>query len=207
MRTRMRPDERKTMLLDAAALVFGKRGFEATRMEDVAAEAGVAKGLLYRHFASKDALFEALLDRKGDEFASALGGALVTATVAEPLALLRRGFELWVDQVNTPAGRFNFADPGRHDAYAGLRNRIRSEIVAVMDAAGSLVDPDRRWILAAAVQGAAESMVLVWAESPGDISQAELVDILTRFCWQGLSGIQSAVHAGGIDQTSRGSST
>jgi len=48
-------------ILDAAASVFARRGFNEARMDDVAEEAGVSKGGLYLHFPSKDALFDGLV--------------------------------------------------------------------------------------------------------------------------------------------------
>src|SRR5262249_30195989 len=49
---------RRQAILDAALDVFAERGFEAARLEDVAARAGVAKGTLYLYFDDKEALFE-----------------------------------------------------------------------------------------------------------------------------------------------------
>src|SRR5262245_18811860 len=48
-------------ILDAALAVFAERGYEAARLDDVAAKAGVAKGTLYLYFKDKEALFEALV--------------------------------------------------------------------------------------------------------------------------------------------------
>jgi AcrR family transcriptional regulator len=48
-------------ILDAALDVFAQKGFAEARLEDVAARAGVAKGTIYLYFASKQALFEALV--------------------------------------------------------------------------------------------------------------------------------------------------
>lgn len=48
-------------LLDAALALFVEKGFAATRVEDVAARAGVAKGTLFLYFASKDELFKAVV--------------------------------------------------------------------------------------------------------------------------------------------------
>jgi AcrR family transcriptional regulator len=47
--------------LKAALKVFAAHGFEAARLDDVAARAGVAKGTLYLYFRDKEALFEALV--------------------------------------------------------------------------------------------------------------------------------------------------
>jgi AcrR family transcriptional regulator len=52
---------RRQAILDAALTVFAERGYEAARLEDVAAKAGVAKGTLYLYFKDKEALFEALV--------------------------------------------------------------------------------------------------------------------------------------------------
>lgn len=56
-----RKDARPQEILDAALGVFAKRGFAATRIEDIAAAAGVSKGVIYLYFDSKVALLEALI--------------------------------------------------------------------------------------------------------------------------------------------------
>lgn len=47
----------------AAITLFARRGFAATTMRDIAREAGISTGLIYRHYASKDDLFSALADQ------------------------------------------------------------------------------------------------------------------------------------------------
>jgi AcrR family transcriptional regulator len=58
---RAAPETRRQAILDAALTVFAERGFEAARLDDIAARAGIAKGTLYLYFADKEALFEALI--------------------------------------------------------------------------------------------------------------------------------------------------
>jgi len=58
---KVEPEARRQAILDAALCVFAERGFEAARLEDVAARAGVAKGTLYLYFRDKEALFEELV--------------------------------------------------------------------------------------------------------------------------------------------------
>jgi len=55
------PEARRQAILKAALSVFAAHGFEAARLDDVAARAGVAKGTLYLYFRDKQALFEALI--------------------------------------------------------------------------------------------------------------------------------------------------
>lgn len=56
---RMPADERRAQLLEAARRVFVRSGFAAARIRTISEEAGVNEALLYRHFASKEELFEA----------------------------------------------------------------------------------------------------------------------------------------------------
>jgi AcrR family transcriptional regulator len=59
-----------TIMLEARRL-FADRGFEATSIDDIAAAAGVAKGAVYHHFASKEALFQDVLDGVQADIAAA----------------------------------------------------------------------------------------------------------------------------------------
>ena len=52
--------DRRRELLDAAVRVFAEKGFHASRVGDIAEEAGVAHGLLYHYFESKDQVLEAV---------------------------------------------------------------------------------------------------------------------------------------------------
>lgn len=60
-RERRDPQQRRAEILAAAFACFSERGFAATRMEDVAARAGIAKGTVYLHFPDKEALFTELV--------------------------------------------------------------------------------------------------------------------------------------------------
>jgi AcrR family transcriptional regulator len=55
------PDEKRTLIFDAAREVIGRCGFDAAKMEDSAARAGVGKGTLYNLFDSKEDLFLSLV--------------------------------------------------------------------------------------------------------------------------------------------------
>ena len=60
-RWRRRKEARPEEILAAALESFAERGFAATRLEDVAARAGVSKGTLYLYFKSKEELFKAVV--------------------------------------------------------------------------------------------------------------------------------------------------
>ena len=60
-RWRRRKEARPDEILAAALASFTERGFAATRLEDVAARAGISKGTLYLYFRSKEELFKAVV--------------------------------------------------------------------------------------------------------------------------------------------------
>ncbi len=79
----MKPDGR-TKILDAALSVIRTKGFEATRVEDVCAAAGVSKGAFFHHFAGKEALAIAA----ADHWSAVTGGFFETAdfhALADPV--------------------------------------------------------------------------------------------------------------------------
>src|SRR3712207_5102113 len=86
--------ERRTRILDAAERCFVRAGFHRTTMQDVAAEAGMSPGNLYRYFKSKDMIVAGLAERDRTQMASEFT-ALESAEdfVAAFAELGRRHFE------------------------------------------------------------------------------------------------------------------
>ena len=72
----MAGEEKREQILQAAVRVFAAQGYESSRVGDVAKEAGVAYGLVYHYFGSKDAVLEAV-------FREAWGRLLAAVAVAE----------------------------------------------------------------------------------------------------------------------------
>jgi AcrR family transcriptional regulator len=58
-----RSERSRKQILDAALKLFSHRGYGATGVNDIAEEAGLSKGNIYHHFADKEAMFRALLER------------------------------------------------------------------------------------------------------------------------------------------------
>ncbi len=56
-------EERTAQIIAAAIAAFARLGFDKTRMDDIAREAGVSKGTLYLYFKSKDEIITAVLDQ------------------------------------------------------------------------------------------------------------------------------------------------
>jgi len=62
----MHGQDRRNQLLKVAVDVFARQGFGGTKTRDIAAAAGVSEAILFRHFASKEDLYHAILDAKED---------------------------------------------------------------------------------------------------------------------------------------------
>lgn len=95
---RRRKDERPSELTAAALELFVDRGFAATRLDDVAARAGVSKGTLYLYFESKEALFKAVIE---DAIVPLLAAAEDEIAIyqGESVDLLRRLLFGWWEQI------------------------------------------------------------------------------------------------------------
>ena len=70
----------KDSILDSAVKIFAQKGFELASVDDIAKQAGLAKGTLYYHFESKDELLFALIERGIDKFTGILRSNLDAGT-------------------------------------------------------------------------------------------------------------------------------
>jgi AcrR family transcriptional regulator len=66
------PEEKRRLILQAAVRVFARKGFHDSRVGDIAEEAGVAHGLLYHYFDSKDELLETIFHDTWTELLAAM---------------------------------------------------------------------------------------------------------------------------------------
>lgn len=96
-RAAARPDE----ILDAALDVFVAAGFDAARMDDIAAQAGISKAGVYLYFDSKQALLRALITREVAPIAAQIAG-LAEAGKADPEGALRAMAAAAMNRLNDP---------------------------------------------------------------------------------------------------------
>ncbi|MFH1278543.1 MAG: TetR/AcrR family transcriptional regulator [Candidatus Eisenbacteria bacterium] len=65
---RLPASERREQILETATRIFARKGFEGTTTKDLAKACGVSESALYKHFPSKEAIFENVLQRKIGSF-------------------------------------------------------------------------------------------------------------------------------------------
>src|SRR5258706_5012553 len=63
----MKGDKRREQILQTAVNLFSQRGSKGTTTKEIARAAGVSEAMVFRHFATKDELYGAILDNKGCE--------------------------------------------------------------------------------------------------------------------------------------------
>jgi AcrR family transcriptional regulator len=116
-RKRMTGKERREQLLNIGRRLFAERGFEGTSIEEIAAQAGVSKPVVYEHFGGKEGLYAVVVDREVERLltmTTALldGGHSRPKFEAAAVTLLRYindnadGFRILVRDSNPASGTF-----------------------------------------------------------------------------------------------------
>lgn len=96
-RAEARPDE----VLDAALVLFIERGFAATRVEDIATQAGLSKGAVYLYFPSKEAILEGLVKRAVLPVANSALGVIQSYT-GDPRPVIATALKLVAGRLSDP---------------------------------------------------------------------------------------------------------
>src|ERR1700759_4751989 len=120
-----RAAERRAAIVDAAMEEFVARGFAATRLDDIAKRAGVAKGTIYLHFKDKESMFEELIRTAIVPLVGRLTGPPpMGASIRETIERTARGFIEEI--VSTPRAdilRLIIAEGARFPAIADFYYR------------------------------------------------------------------------------------
>ena len=133
---RLAGPERRELVLRAGGAEFGRRGYDAARIEDIARAAGVTKPIVYRHFDSKKGLYLALLRKHETDLPTFVADAGATT----PGAIL----EVWLDYVrqNSHAWLMLFRDHSGDEEIQTVRAEVSVTARQVMSAFVASRRPD-----------------------------------------------------------------
>jgi len=127
--------DRREAILDAALDAFAKSGFHETSLDDVARTAGISKALIYEHFDSKQALFDALLETYIAELMERVLTSVAQVEMAEDRLLAGLdGFFAFVEE-RREAWRLLI----RHAAGAGITTTFERMFEEIADVIGALM--------------------------------------------------------------------
>ncbi len=133
--------EREALILQAAEEMLEQKGYHETSMDDIAARVGIAKGTIYIHFPSKEALVIALLERNMQQFLAGIDAVIEqhTTSRARLEALLRYIMtDLLQKQVHLFSSLSHSLDlkclePERKAHMSSLWERLTERIVALIE--------------------------------------------------------------------------
>jgi AcrR family transcriptional regulator len=189
-RRRLPKPERRRVIEQAASRLFAEHGYAETRLDDIAAAAGVTKQLLYRHFPSKKALHLALLAKHRDEILGRLTDSMsATGPLAERLPRVLDDWFAYVEE-NPYASALLFRDTtGDPDVQAFYRENhaaARAVNVALLRAEPELQIPEERLEpLAELMRSATTGLAVWWGEHP-DVPRSTIVDVTVDVLTRGL---------------------
>lgn len=166
--------ERELQMLEAAARLFGEKGFDATSMDDVAHACGVTKPMVYSYFESKEGLYTAMIHRAGSHLVNAF---LEVGKEPDPAGRLKLSLQVFLEFVERygPSWRMVFSEAPNSakelGAIAGYRSQIMQAAIYTLGkfrpegsdghAARERVEP-----YAHALLGAGEAIAQWWLNHP-----------------------------------------
>lgn len=163
-RARLSVDERRTQLLDLGRRLFNARPYDAISIDEIAAEAGISKGLLYHYFPSKRHFYVAVVRVGADHVQR------VTAIRPDlaPAAQLRESVDSFLSYVEKNAAAYGHllrsgvgTDPEASAIVEGTRRSMVDQVlrgIGLADARPPVRLAIRGWV------GFAEGVTLEWAD-------------------------------------------
>jgi AcrR family transcriptional regulator len=185
--------ERKHQLLEAAARLFSTKGYSNTRIADICAEAGVAKGLMYWYFPTKQSLFAELVRTMRQQLRRTQAAAM--DPTADAITRIRQGTVASVLFMAEHRAYFALLDVERADDEVAGILRAGSDVYAtdlvrlVREAqrAGQLADADPQ-LYATGVMGAVASFSHALRHGSIDTTAAELAAFVGDWVARALQG-------------------
>ena len=95
-------EERRNEIIETAGKLFEEKGYEQTQVQDIVNEIGVAKGLFYYYFKSKDEVMEELADRYADAIIDAVN-KLIDKDIST-FDKINRIFQIFIDSAEKRSG-------------------------------------------------------------------------------------------------------
>ncbi len=194
--------DRRTTLVDATIRAIRLHG-ATVGMDDIAAEAGTSKTVVYRHFRDKAGLYRAVVARVDERVVGQVSAALacddtgstdphglVATTVEAYLSLVESDTELYRFVVNRPLVDRPLAD----DPLGTTVEHVARELAEVLRGQGTPADPARARLWALAIIGSVQAVADDWLADDERAPRAEVVRALTDLVWNGLRPVLDGAH-------------
>lgn len=188
--------QRHRSILDAAADVFARRGYDGARVEEIAAAAGVSKALIYEHFKGKRDLY-AYIMRNGT--AESLRRVLEAAAPGQgSVQRLERGLSAFLDFVAEHPSIWRVieqevSDPEIIALDQSQQKRSEKAIAQLLAADEEIarqdLSPESLDLFAVMINGASVRAANWWIDNPS-VDRKDILEPLMQFMWLGLERIR-----------------
>jgi AcrR family transcriptional regulator len=188
-------EERRELLLEAAAELFATRGYHATDVASIAAATSVTKVIAYRAFGSKQALYQTLLDRHREQLLATIV-ASQTSGSADRAERIHTGLDAWFSYVHSHpfAWRLLFRDttgiPELEQYHREMRADARRVLQALLTEHFDL-EPATAAQTAEFLRSAIVGHALWWLENP-QVTHTEIVGTAERLVAGALGAVSPA---------------
>lgn len=191
-------EARRAELTDAAVLAIRAHG-AGVGMDDVAAQAGTSKTVVYRHFADRTQLYLAVCARVADILSVQVRMAMDRAThprekaaagIEAYLRLIEHDPEVYRFVVHRPLVDKALAEDPVADLATLVGDQAAAVIAAQLMRSGKNTTAATTWghAIVGLVRGAGDN----WLTRPAGVSRELLASQLTDLAWSGLSGVVAA---------------
>jgi AcrR family transcriptional regulator len=181
---RERQEQTRELLLDAAAMVFARRGYHEASVEEIASEAGFSTGAVYSNFSGKEELFLALADREVEKQVAEIHAVAESVEAGgEAAAEAGRQFqELLKRDRDWPLLFYEFWSFGVRNAriqgeFAKRRQAVQDALAETLDRLAAQLGFELRFpapMLATAISATLNGLAFERAADPGAISDEVL---------------------------------
>lgn len=185
----MPANARRAQLVDVGRVVFAKRGYEATSVEELAERAKVSKPIVYEHFGGKEGLYAVIVDREMEYVVRRISEAITSGTPRERVEQAALAFLTYVR--DHPDGfailaqdkPLNSPSAGMQSLLNEVAERVGDVFAAAFKSAG--YDPKAAPIYAHALIGMVTFVGRWWTETRKP-SIEEVANHLSALAWMGL---------------------
>jgi AcrR family transcriptional regulator len=181
---------RRAQLIDVGRGVFGKRGYEATSVEEIASRAKVSKPIVYEHFGGKEGLYAVIVDREVEHIVNRIVDAMSTGSPRERLERAALAFLTYVQERpdgfamllrDAPASKRRGEMPA---LMYDLADRVGNVFADQFRAAG--YDAKAAPIYAHALVGMVAFVGQWWTDSRKRASAETVASHIAALAWMGL---------------------
>jgi AcrR family transcriptional regulator len=131
LRRRLAPDDRRQALINSALKLFNSHPYDEVSVDDIAADAGMSRPLVYHYYGGKAGVFITALRQTGEDVVVAIN----EAAIADPVNWLTAGLTAFFDHIQ--ANRIGLTALLRHGSLTGGEDRqvldeIRDRVLALV---------------------------------------------------------------------------